>query len=281
MLWGRAEAGPADRVFPNHPATADVLADVLRHLDSGAVKARYYLGLLYQARERYDEAAGLWEDCLALGMEYSVLHRCLGYVYWRIMGDAGRAQEILERGLAAEPFNPEIPMYLNLIYRERGETDKRRNLLGLLEGAKPLPQTLARTLLNIYNDLGRWDEAVRLFTEYPFRQWEHDENPVLNLTSLGATAHLGRAKTLVSAQRFADAAADLAKCAEIAERDKDLRGQALYGLGVCHEQLGDFPAALACYRRLTTDAEPPGTAAYDCYLKAMAKIVDLNWLGIE
>jgi len=153
--------------------------------------------------------------------------------------------------------------------------------LDLLEGVRPLPQTLARSMLNIYNDLGRWDEAVKLFADYSFRQWEHDENPVLNLTALGATAYLGRAKKLIAAQRFTDAAADLAKCAEIAERDKDLWSQALYGLGICREQLGDFSAALACYRRITADLVPSGTGAYDYYLKAMARMVDLNWLGVE
>lgn len=280
-LWRQAEEAAPDFVFPNHPETAVVLSDVIARLGEKAVKARYFLGLIYQTRELYEDTVGLWQECLRLGMRYSVLNRSLGYILWKIMGDTEKAQAILEEALGYEPANHEIYVYLNQIYRERGETEKRRRLLEIVEGSAPLTQTAARTLLNMYNDFGRWDEAIRLFEEFGFRIWEHDENPVLNLTYLGAAAYGGRATARIQAGRYEEAIADLARILTIAERDKDLWTQALYSTGVCHEKLGAFGEALACYRRIAREAPAPGSKAHDYFLKAVSKMLDLEWAGVE
>ena len=280
-LWRQAEEAAPDFVFPNHPDTAAVLGEVIERFGDKAVKARYFLGLIYQTRELYEETVRLWQDCLRLGMRYSVLNRSLGYIQWKIMGDQDKARVVLEEALAYEPANPEIFVYLNQIYRERGETEKRRRLMEIVEGSASLTQTAARTLLNMYNDFGRWEEAIRLFEDFGFRIWEHDENPVLNLTYLGAMAYGGRATAHIQAGRYREAIADLTRGLEIAERDKDLWTKTLYSLGVCHEQVGAFGEALACYRRITLETPTPGSKAHDYFLKAAGKMLDLEWAGVE
>jgi len=277
--WRQAEEAGLDYIFPNNMATVEILTYLLR-LGGSWPKARYYLGLLYQARERYDEAIALWRECLAMGLGYSVLHCSLGLLLWRMKGDGTAAAIVLEQGLGCEPVNQMLVVYLNLIYREAGIAGRRRELISVLEGRPTLDQNSARTLLNLYNDFGLWDKAVNLRASYAFRYWEVDEQRVLNLAALGVTAYLGRAEEAIGMGRFAEAIRDLEKALELAGED-ELAIAPLYSLGVCHGNLGELDRALTYYRRIAQATYPPGTRAYGFYLKALGKMVDLNWMGVE
>jgi tetratricopeptide (TPR) repeat protein len=163
----KAAGMPYEKVFPSRVMDALVLEDVIEH-NAHDTHAKYFLGNLYFARGRYEDAAKLWKEAQSEGFEYSTLQRNLAMYTWLVKKDLNGARPFLERAIQLAPSNYRLYAILDDIYFALGDASKQREMF---EGAPA-------TVLNhdpVRVRQSRWlalqkkyDQALRLMMDPPF-----------------------------------------------------------------------------------------------------------------
>ncbi|QHT59385.1 DUF5107 domain-containing protein [Paenibacillus lycopersici] len=283
-LYEQAEACSPDGVFPILPLTLLALEDAVRLLGDRAVRALYMSGLIYNAKERYADAGRVWARCIELGFDYSVLYRNYGFLLMEA-GKDDEAIEVLEQGLEMLPVNQDIAIYLARLYKRSGRSDKRLKLLQALAGPGLGSQSAVRLSIEIYNELGRYDEAIALLGSFPFSNWENPFKGMPDLRTLYHDAFIGRAKQALREKRWDEAIRDLKGSLSY---PGNLRlgveaGQSFareyYLLALCYEKKGDFMRSLAHCKQAAQSKPAPDHRHYKEYVKAVQKMTELEWLG--
>jgi tetratricopeptide (TPR) repeat protein len=283
QAFREAEEASPDRVFPSLATTLRALD---RAIEAGATRARYYRGLILNSRDRFEEAEAEWSRCAAEGMNYSVAYLNLGTSMLR-RGDVEGATAVLEEGLRLPPNNPEIAVTLNSIYKREGRIDKRLALLGDATDAGRLSQLFARMAIGIWNDAGKYREAMDLLTSYRFRSWENEYFPDLSLAKLYRTTRMGLAREAMREARWVDAVRELSQVSVYPDNTglgvawNQTFAEERYWMGVCLEKTGDFAGALRRYNEVAGEALDASSPAYEYYVKSMHRKVELEWLGFQ
>ncbi|QHW31455.1 DUF5107 domain-containing protein [Paenibacillus rhizovicinus] len=283
-LYEQAETCSSDGVFPILPLTLLALEDAVRLLGERAPRALYMSGLIYNAKERHAEAGRAWARCVELGFDYSVLYRNYGFLLMEA-GKDDEAIEILEQGLELLPVNQDIAIYLARLYQRGGRSDKRLKLLQVLQAPGQRPQSAVRLSIEIYNEFGRYHEAIALLTEFKFSNWENPFKGMPDLRSLYHEAFNGRAAQAMREKKWDEAIRDLESSLRY---PSNLRlgveaGQTFarehYLLALCYEKKGDFTRTLTHCRNVAQLRLAPDHLHYAEYVKAVQKMTELEWLG--
>lgn len=198
-----ATADPA-YVFPSRLDELLLLESVVARNPLDA-RAPYYLGNLFYDRRRHEEAIALWERAAELDPQFPTTWRNLGFAYYNIRHDPGRALDAFVRARTAAPHDARIAYEQDQLLKRTGEIPERR--LASLEQLKvlvALRDDLSVELATLYNQVGRPQEALKVILSRRFQPWEGGEGLVL--------AQFVRANLLLGQKALAGQEAEAAIC---------------------------------------------------------------------
>ena len=126
--FAHASTLPADYCFPFRLESVDVLQAALVANPNDA-RADYYLGnLLFDHQP--DLAIEHWKKSQAADGSLAVVHRNLGWAYYRVKSDVAKAIEEYERALSCSQLEPRLFLELDALY-EFGNVAPARRLAAL------------------------------------------------------------------------------------------------------------------------------------------------------
>ncbi len=235
-------------VYVNPNRLADI--EVLKFIDSA--RSNYYLGSLYYDKDRWIDAAGCWEKCVAKE-EFAPAYRGLALAYYDHMGKEEEARKALEHALELAPDMPRIFYELGQLYKNINMSVKDR--IAFYE--KYLENTAARDdctleyaqLLTINGEL---EKAKNVVFSHKFHTYEGGEG---NLTSCHAWLHKLIADELFKQGKYAEAKKAYEDGLTFPlsygeEKSFFVNDAPLYmGIAKCEEKLGESSDAikLACH----------------------------------
>jgi len=258
--------GP-DYVFPSRIIDEDVLRAVA--LRTNNWKPYYYLGNLFFAKGRYDEALQKWNEAIKLGGEYSVLYRNIGLAYWRIKYDLNKAMSYYERAIRLDPYNVRAYVELSMVYEIKGIVKKRLELLERAPEDIKRKDYILERLATAYLDAGMYEEALNVLLSGKFRPWEG----FYAIRNVYEDVIIAYASQLIGEGRAYDALKILSKYFDYPENlgigrpSKPSFTRAYYYMALAYEALGDYDSASEFLRRGIKDN--PSAFSEDYYYKAL------------
>ena len=171
-LQKAAEMNP-DYVFPNLPSSFSMLEEVIKQ-QPGDWKAKYYLGNILFEHSRKNEAVKVWQEALLINDTYSVVHRNLGIVAWKVDHDLVRAITHYEKAIELNPVD--YPLYQDLaalyIDEKVAQYSTAATLLENVRLKVPDNQFLNALLCRAYLAMGEHKKILDMVAENSFAQFE-------------------------------------------------------------------------------------------------------------
>jgi len=244
---------PSDYCFPFRLESIEVLNSAIEHSSSDA-KAYYYLGnLLYDLQP--DRAVSLWEKSRAIDGSFAVVHRNLGWAYYRTKADLSQAVASYEKAVACNSKDPRLYVELDYLYEVGNVSPKKR--LALLEGNH---QTVVKRNDSFLREImvlvlvGRYDEALDFLANNHF----HVREGGGEIHDVYVDGRLLRGLRYFESKKFNEALKDFLAASEYPEnlsvgRPKNDRcaPQVAYYIGTAYEALGDAKKAAEFYQKAT------------------------------
>ena len=173
-----AEHQPADCCFPNTLEAIMALQAVIRFADV-APKAHYYLGNLWYDKRQYPEAVAEWEKSVEQDDTFPTVLRNLSLAYFNKLNKQQGAVVLLERAFKLDIRDARILMELDQLYKRlnRSHAD-RLDLLDKLKDVAFSRDDLYLEYVTLLNQLGRYEEAIRMIDARRFHPWEGGEGKV-------------------------------------------------------------------------------------------------------
>lgn len=208
-MLDRAAAMPPEYVFPDRIETMSVLKHAER-LRPDDWHIPYYLGCLYLAHYRKDEAVAAWKKAVSLGGNYSVVHRNLGIVAWKMDDDIKAAIPHYEKAVALRPDDQTLYRDLGTLYQKADEWTKARNLLEKTLGFEQYRSDVIELLARTYQHLGEDEKAAQLIDSREFRAWEGQRS----LYEIYRDVHTALGQKAMEAKDFKKAVAEFRRALE-------------------------------------------------------------------
>ncbi|MBO4287680.1 MAG: DUF5107 domain-containing protein [Kiritimatiellae bacterium] len=253
-LLTEAAKSSADYFFPSR--LEDYLA--LRWCDEASgfkdAKIAYALGNWCYDRKRHEDALAYWKRATRLDPAFPTAWRNLGVALWNVRRDAKGALAAYRKAMKADPEDARlVAEYDQLCEKYKVAAEKRRAFL-----AGRLPLVLSRDdasvqYVTVLNDLGMYEEALKVLASRRFHPWEGGEGKVLRQYTrahleLGFKA-LGRqanGKALEHAEKALDTPENLGEAYHLLQAKADvnyLKGMVLVKLGRIEEGKAALVAA--------------------------------------
>ncbi len=241
---------PADYCFPFRFESADVLKATIKANPSDA-RAYYYLGnLLYDNQP--EKAIEAWEKSASLDTTLAVVHRNLGWGYYRHDSNTVKAITSYEKAIACTDRDAGYYLELDDLYeRANASPEKRLRLLEdnheLIAQHKPL---LIREIALLI-PMGKYDRAIDLLTN---NQFYTSEGGGRELHDTYVDAHLLRGLAYMSEKQYEKALKHFQQASEypdnlaIERPENDRRGpQVAYLTATAYTALGQAEQANKLY----------------------------------
>ena len=142
-------------------------------------KAHYCLGNLWYDKRQYPEAIAEWEKSIELDDTFPTVLRNLSLAYFNKSGKQQEAVELLERAFRLDVRDARILMELDQLYKRLNRPHADR--LALLDQHKKVAfsrDDLYLEYVTLLNQLGRYEEAIRMIDARRFHPWEGGEGKV-------------------------------------------------------------------------------------------------------
>lgn len=280
-FYTEAQKAKPDYVFPQRPETIPILQAAL-NANPNDGRAAYYLGNLFAALNRDQEAFSFWQRAVQLDPGNLVARRNLARAWWFIKGKRVEAALEYENALAAAPEDYRLYVEFAQLLTELNGTElatlPRR--IKLLENAPPGVRSrsaVVQALIAAYLDAGRFADAARRLDETTFTTGEGDAS----VHSLYQRAHLGLARQLRQTGKHLDSAREFLAATEYPHRfgagRPAMRSQATEFVAAAREfELAGKPdEAGKWWQRAADDplkspAEPDENWSENYYYKAVA-----------
>ena len=182
-----------DYVFPNSLAGMIILQESLA-LHPKDWKAHYYLGNFLFEHGRTKDAVKQWNDALAINDTYSVLHRNLGLVSWKVDKNNWQAIAHYEKAIKCNPND--IPLYQNLGTIYIDNTQQYGRAIALLEPLvlqkKCNRADIISLLTRAYNFMGEYDKTIAMLSNDTYMNWEGRGS----IYEIYTAAHAGKGEEL-------------------------------------------------------------------------------------
>jgi tetratricopeptide (TPR) repeat protein len=179
QAYHEAAMSDPDYVFPSLLEELLLLEQAMRANPQDA-RAPYYLGNLLYDRRRHKEAIAHWERAAELDPDFPTTWRNLGFGYFNILHDPGRALSAFSRARKLAPGDARILYEQDQLLRRTGESPEVR--LAILEAHADLVEQrddLTVELASLLNSTGHPDRALALLLSRQFQPWEGGEGLVL------------------------------------------------------------------------------------------------------
>lgn len=253
--WIKAAGASPDYCFPNRLEEIAVLESAIAARPNDA-RAPYYLGNLFYARRRHNDAIAMWERSTQLDPTFSIAWRNLGIAYFNVSADAAKARDAFEKAFAVNPADSRVLYERDQLWKRTGERPAAR--LAELERHLELANTrddLSVELASLYNQTRHYGKALNIVRSRKFQPWEGGEGLALGQhvrTHLALGRRALQQGEAVEARRSFEAALDAPD--NLGEANHPLANQSdiYYWLGVALEAAGDSEAARNAWARAAT-----------------------------
>jgi tetratricopeptide (TPR) repeat protein len=246
-----AKKMPTDYCFPFRLESIEVLNTAVQHNPSDA-RACYYLGnLLYDLQP--DEAIRWWKKSRTIDGSFAVVHRNLGWAYYRTEKDISKAIASYEKAVGCNDKDPRLYIELDSLY-EVGNVPLPKRLALLEKNHKTVIKrndSFLREIMVLVL-VGRYDEAIDFLANNHF----HVREGGGEIHDVYVDAHLLRGLAYLKDKQFDKALSDFQKASEYPEnlsvgRPKNDRRapQVAYYTGTAYEALGDTEKASEFYKK--------------------------------
>jgi tetratricopeptide (TPR) repeat protein len=259
--FSRAAKMPVDYCFPFRAESIKVLNAAIRHNPSDA-RAHYYLGdLLYDLQPQ--AAIRQWEKCRQIDDSFALVHRNLGWAYYRTEKNVPKAIASYEKAVACNSKDPRLYAELDNLYEAGNAPIEKR--LALLENnheiVKRRNDSFQREIMVLVL-AGRYDKAVDYLTNNQF----HIREGGGEIHDVYVDAHLLRGLRYLRQGKPKDALTDFQAASEypdnlsVGRPGNDSRAaQVAYYTASAYEALGDSQKAGEFYRKA---ADQKGTGGW-------------------
>ncbi|MCL5281887.1 MAG: DUF5107 domain-containing protein, partial [Planctomycetes bacterium] len=166
-FYGQASTMPADYCFPFRAESAEVLKAALEHNPSDA-KAHYYLGnLLYDLQP--EKAIEQWEKSRDFDGSFALVHRNLGWAYYRTQNDVAKATASYERAVACNNKDARLFTELDQLYElGNAPVEKRVALFEKNRATAAQRNDSLERAISVQVLAGKYDEAIDALTKIHF-----------------------------------------------------------------------------------------------------------------
>ena len=252
----KGEAATYVRVFPNRLEDAVVLDEEIRANPIDA-HAQYFLGNFLFAHGRYDDAAALWSQALAVGFEYSVLMRNLGLYAWRIKNDLTGASGFYQNAIRLAPDDYRLYVDLDEIYFRLGNAAARDKLLTQAPASVLNHDTVLVRRALLLTQERQFDRALDLLMSHNFKPWEGGAI----VRQMFVFANMEKGRHALEAGKPAEAEAAFRKALEyphnlgVGKPDKPRDEEQLYWLGEALKAQGKEGAAREAWKQASDEGK--------------------------
>lgn len=248
----RGASATPDYCFPARLEEMAILQSALT-ANSQDGRAGYLLGNLLYDRRRHREAMALWERSARLQPGFSVVWRNLGIGYYNILRNAAKARAAYDRAFRLAPTGRVLFERDQLRKRTGASPEVRLRQLAKYPDLVRERDDLCVELCALWNQLGRYAEALELLGARRFQPWEGGEGGALGqyvraCLGLGREAlrHGDPTGALQYFERALEPPLNLGEARHILANQGDIRfhlGEALAALGRVNEAREQWLAA--------------------------------------
>ncbi|MBO3799038.1 MAG: DUF5107 domain-containing protein [Candidatus Brockarchaeota archaeon] len=193
-----------DYVFPHRVGEEEILRSVITI--TASPKAKYYLGNLLFHLNRFNEAISEWEAAEREGLKHPVLHRNLGFAYYKLYRDYERALKEYEKAIAMDPLNYRLYLEYYEACSAAGMVEK--SVKALEEASSRIKKdSLLAVLSAAYVETGKYDEALRILEGNTFTPAEG----YYGYWELFVEAHVRRGLEKMKGENYEEALRDFLK----------------------------------------------------------------------
>ena len=251
--------------FPNRLEDISALRFAIRNNEKDA-RAPYYLGCLWYDRRQYDEAIACWEKSVQLDCDFPTAWRNLSLGYFNKRHDPEKARRCMERAYMLDESDARVLLELHQLYGKLNYSVEDR--FAFLDSHRDVAfrrDDLYIEYCTLLNDMGRYEEALRLILSHHFHPWEGGEGRVTTqyavaLTQLGIRAL--RAGEAEKARELLERALvfphNLGEGKLEGARDNNIH----YYLGLTEKALGHEAEAQRHLEQAAAGNEEPASAMY-------------------
>ena len=248
-----------DWFFPSRLWDYRVLRDLWNRGDRSRNVA-YGLGNFLYDRKRHEEALAMWKAAVKADPSFATAWRNLGVALWNVRRDAKGAMSAYRKAMKADPTDARLVAEYDQLCEKCKVSSAER--LKFLEGKAALVATrddATVQYVTCLNDVGRYDDALKVLASRRFHPWEGGEGKVLAQytrahLALGWAALAGgrqqaynsKVVVLEHAEKAFDTPENLGEAYHLLQAKADvnyLKGLALRGLGRETEAKAAFKAA--------------------------------------
>ena len=260
-----AEKQSPDYCFPNRLEDVQALNTAIVMNPDGA-RAPYYLGCLYYAARQYDLAIEKWELSAQLDPTFPTVWRNLALGRFNKQDRQQEALEYMERAFHLNENDERVLMELDQLYKRLHKSHEER--LAFLQKYPALIQRrddLVLEEITLFNQTGRYEEAMAKLDAHIFHPWEGGEGKVPTQYQI---CRVELAKKAIAAREYERAITLLNECLKYPHH---LGEGKLYGaqendfyylLGVAYNAIGQKEKAIECWEEATTGPQEPAAALY-------------------
>ena len=260
-----------DYTFPYRTETETVLEYAVT-TDASNSQANYLLGnLLYDKRP--EDAISAWKKASESQNADAMVWRNLAFGEFYHYKNPKNAIENMTKAISLDGNNPLWFSELSKYYDESDE-DFTENLLILQKNIDVVREdvTAPKTLVQLLNLNGNYDEAIQFLDKHHFRTWEGGRETYWHYVD----AHTLKAKKLMQTKEYAKAISHLERALEYPENlevgkptNDEKNAMIYYYMGEAYSQLGNLKKANGSYQK-SASAEN-GRGMYDLlFYQAMA-----------
>lgn len=242
---------PSDYCFPFRLESIKVLEFAIQHNPSDA-RAHYYLGnLLYELQP--ENAIEHWELARQLDDSFALVHRNLGWAYYRTQKNTAKAVASYEKAVACDKEDARLYTELDHLY-EMGNTPLQKRLALLQENHQTVVKrndSFLREIMVLVL-VGRYDEAISFLANNNF----HVREGGGEIHDVYVDGHLLRAILHLKDKRLKEAIEDFLAASEYPENlsvgrpKSDRRApQVAYYIGTAYEASSDSERATEFYKK--------------------------------
>jgi tetratricopeptide (TPR) repeat protein len=242
---------PPDYCFPYRLESVEVLGSAIKHHSSDA-SAHYYLGnLLYDLQPQ--AAIKHWEKSRQIDNSFAIVHRNLGWAYYRTDGDISRAVASYEKAIECNKEEPRLYVELDRLY-ELSNVPTQKRLALLQENHQAVTKRNDSFLreITVLVLAGKYDEAVGFLADNHF----HVREGGGGIHDVYVDAHLLRGiqrlkdKKMESALEDFQAASEYPENLSVGRPKNDRRApQIAYYTGTACEAAGKIQKAMEFYKK--------------------------------
>ena len=251
--------------FPNRVEAILALQTVIS-LSQSTPKALYYLGNLWYDKRQYPEAIKAWEKSAKQDGTFPTVLRNLSLAYFNKLSKESEAKELLEKAFSLDTSDSRILMELDQLYKRLNRPHAERfSFLEQFKETAFLRDDLYLEYVTLLNQLGQYEEAIRLIDSRKFHPWEGGEGKV---TAQYQLARVEMAKKYLAQGKFDEALALIEECYTY---PPNLGEGKLYGAqendfdyykGCAMEGLNRKEEASVLFRRASVGNSQPAAAMY-------------------